>query len=109
MRGMSIMERASVKIIAPSQLPAHQDRSFQNLMGAIERSKIEVPELSAAALRDVLKGVITGEGPPVDDRVHFSRTLEPDDASLCARILTAARGKSGPRVPQLAPKCVLDL
>jgi hypothetical protein len=74
------MEPASVKILDPSQLPADQDRSFQNLMGAIERSKIEVPELSAAALRDVLKGVITGEGPTVTGRVHFSRTLDPDDA-----------------------------
>ncbi len=94
------MEPASVKILDPSPLPADQDRSFQNLMGAIERSKIEVPELSAAALRDVLKGVITGEGPTVDGRVHFSRTLDPDDASLCARILTAAGGKSGATPPQ---------
>jgi len=109
MRGMSIMERASVKIIDPSQLPAHQDRSFQNLMGAIEHSKIEVPELSAAALRDVLNGVITGEGPTATGRVHFSRTLDPDDASLCARILTAAGGESGAPVTRLEANVLLDI
>jgi hypothetical protein len=106
---MSIMERDSVKVIDPSQLPAHQDRSFQNLMGAIEHSKIEVPELSAAALRDVLNGVITGEGPTATGRVHFSRTLDPDDASLCARILTAAGGESGAPVTRLEANVLLDI
>src|SRR5258708_32129462 len=95
MRGMSIMERALVKILDPSQLPAHQDRIFQALIGGIGHSKIEVPELSAAALHDVLKGVITGEGPTVTGRVHFSRTLDPDDASLCARILPAPAASPG--------------
>src|SRR5258708_6556543 len=109
MRGKSIRERASVKIIEPSQLPAHQDRSFQNLMGASEHSKIEVPELSAAALRDVLNGVITGEGPTATGIVHFSRTLDPDDASLCARILTAAGGESGAPVTRLEANVLLDI
>jgi len=106
---MSIMEPTSVKILDLSQLPAHQDRSFQRLMAAIEHSKIEVAGLSAAALGDVLKGVITGEGPTTAGRVHFSRALDPDDASLCARILRAAGGEAGAPVTRLEANVLLDI
>ena len=78
-----------------SQLLAHQDSNFQSLMAAIEHSQIEVPDLSAAALCGVLKGVITGEGPTTYGRVHFSRTLDPKDTLLCARILMAGGGEAG--------------
>jgi hypothetical protein len=37
----------------------------------------------------VRDGVITGEGPTTKGRIHFSRTLDADDAAWCARILTA--------------------
>ena len=66
-------------------------------------------DLSAAALRDVLNGVITGEGPTTAGRVHFSRTLDPDDASLCARILTAAGGEAGAPVTRLEASVLLDI
>jgi len=54
---------------------------------------IGVPEPScrdsaARALTIVRDGVISGEGPTTRGRVHFSRSLDADDASLCARILT---------------------
>ena len=117
------MERASVEILDSSRSPpppyppphagegreGGQSLSFQNLVGAIERSKIEVPELSAAALRDVLKGVITGEGPTTAGRVHFSRALDPDDASLCARILKAAGGEAGAPVTRLEANVLFDI
>ena len=45
------METSPVEITDPSQVPAHQDRNFQSLIAAIEHSKIEVADLSAAALR----------------------------------------------------------
>jgi hypothetical protein len=106
---MSIMERASVEVPDPSWSPSDQDRSFQNLVAAIERSRIEVPELSAAALRDVLKGVITGEGPTTAGRVHFSRALDPDDASLCTRILKAAGGEAGVPVTRLEANLLFDI
>ena len=35
-------------------------------------------------------GVITGEGPTTKGRIHFSRSLDADDAAWCARILTAS-------------------
>lgn len=45
---------------------------------------------AAQALGVVRDGVITGEGPTTQGRVHFSRTLDETDALWCARILTAA-------------------
>src|SRR5712675_435741 len=44
---------------------------------------------AAHALTIVRDGVITGEGPTTKGRIHFSRTLDTDDAAWCARILTA--------------------
>jgi len=44
---------------------------------------------AAYALTIVRDGVITGEGPTTKGRVHFSRSLDGDDAAWCARILTA--------------------
>ena len=103
------METSPIEIIDLTQLSAQQDRHFQTLMAAIENSKIEVADLSAAALRGVLKGVITGEGPTTAGRVHFSRTLDPADALLCARILTAAGGKAGAPVTRLEAEVLFDI
>ena len=103
------MEPDPVEILDLWQSPAHQDRTFQSLMAAIEHSKIEVAELSAAALRDVLKGVITGEGPTIAGRIHFSRVLDPHDASLCARILRAAGGEAGAPVTRLEANVLFDI
>jgi hypothetical protein len=47
-------------------------------------------ESAAHALTIVRDGVITGEGPTTKGRIHFSRTLDADDAAWCARILTAS-------------------
>ena len=57
---------------------------------------IGVPEPScrdsaARALTIVRDGVITGEGPTTRGRVHFSRSLDADDASLCASTLAPER------------------
>ena len=103
------METSPVEIIDLSRLSAQQDRHFQTLMAAIENSKIEVAELSAAALRGVLTGVITGEGPTTAGRVHFSRALDPADALLCARILNAAGGEAGAPVTRLEAEVLLDI
>ena len=46
-------------------------------------------DTAASALTIVRDGVITGEGPTTKGRVHFSRSLDADDAAWCARILTA--------------------
>lgn len=46
-------------------------------------------QTAARALTVVRDGVITGEGPTTRGRVHFSRSLDADDAAWCVRILTA--------------------
>jgi hypothetical protein len=103
------MERASAQVIDPSQLQDDGNGGFQQLVAAIEQSKIEVADLSTAALQDVLKGVITGEGPTTAGRVHFSRTLDLSDASLCARILTAAGGEAGVPVTRAEANVLFDI
>jgi hypothetical protein len=55
--------------------------------GALEPS---CRDTAAHALTIVRDGVITGEGPTTKGRIHFSRSLDADDAAWCARILTAA-------------------
>ena len=60
---------------------------------AVETTDVLEPtccETAASMLAIVRDGVITGEGPTTGGRVHFSRVLDADDASWCARILTAA-------------------
>ena len=47
-------------------------------------------DTAAHALTIVRDGVITGEGPTTKGRVHFSRSLDADDADWCERILTAS-------------------
>jgi hypothetical protein len=108
--GTSIMNKktAEASDLSKFRLPS-QDRSFHNLVSAIEQSKIEVVDLSAAALSGVLKGVITGEGPTTDGRVHFSRMLDPNDALLCERILMAAGGERGAPVRRVEANVLFDI
>src|SRR5215471_1820078 len=104
-----IMETNSIEIADVPEVPSQQDSRFQNLVAAIEHSRIEVADLSAAALRGVLTGVITGEGPTTAGRAHFSRTLDPGDVWLCARILTAAGGEAGAPVTRLEANVLFEI
>src|ERR1700742_2375602 len=65
-------------------------------IAALEPSKISCRNTAALALTVVRDGVITGEGPTTKGRVHFSRSLDTDDADWCARILTAAAVEDQP-------------
>ncbi|MDA9434685.1 hypothetical protein [Bradyrhizobium sp. CCBAU 51627] len=58
---------------------------------SVESSSLEPScrDTAAHALSIVRDGVITGEGPTTKGRVHFSRSIDADDAAWCARILTA--------------------
>src|SRR6202795_176838 len=58
------------------------------LIGAVV-SKSGNLDVSVYALGIVRDGVITGEGPTTRGRIHFSRTLDAQDAAWCTRILTA--------------------
>jgi len=68
----------------------------------------DAPQAAAAALAQVLSGVITGEGPTTRGRVHFSRTLDDADAALCARILLAA-GRDGAAVTRAEADMLFDI
>jgi hypothetical protein len=85
----------------------HSD--FHALVAAIERSPILASDLSTAALAQVRDGVITGEGPTTQGRVHFSRSLDAQDAALCARILMAAGGEAGAPVSRAEAEILLDI
>ena len=100
------MSRANNRFAVQSaDSTAEPSESFADLVGLIETAPVAVPELAAAALNEVLTGVITGEGPTTKGRPHFSRTLDAQDALLCERILVAAGGPEvpPPLVEQLAP------
>lgn len=56
---------------------------------AIESLFIIDRSAAVHALGVVRDGIITGEGPTVAGRVHFTRALDADDAQWCARILAA--------------------
>lgn len=75
----------------------------------IERSSIVAPELAAAALKQVLDGIITGEGPTARGRVHFSRSLDGADAALCSRILVASGGDAGVPVSRAEAEILIDI
>src|SRR6478672_2014981 len=75
-----------------------QNKKLRSVMMSAPSAKAaEVPgalqpscrKTAAHALTIVRDGVITGEGPTTRGRIHFSRTLDADDAAWCARILTA--------------------
>ena len=96
-------------VLSARDLPARQDKGFHNLVAAIEHSNTAVADLSVTALQDVLKGVITGEGPTTAGRMHFSRTLDGVDAVLCARILEGAGGAAGLPVTRLEADVLFDI
>jgi hypothetical protein len=65
--------------------------AFLEVQSAIRASQIVTPELAADALADIRTGVITGEGPTAAGRIHFSRTLDRQDAAFVAEVLAAPR------------------
>jgi len=71
-----------------------EPRGPEALIAEVAKSTSDIAARGAAALAQVRDDIIVGEGPTVTGRVHFSRTIDTDDAALCARILTAA-GRTG--------------
>jgi hypothetical protein len=79
-----------------NSLLSEQQRSITDMIDEIARPTPDVTLCSAAALAEVCRGIITGEGPTVAGRVHFSRSIDADDVSLCARILILVGWVGGP-------------
>ena len=88
-------------------LPCEQ-RNVPDLLNELATAQSDVASLSAAALVQVCHAVITGEGPSVAGRVHFSRTLDVDDAILCERILILA-GHNGDPVSRMEIDALFDI
>jgi hypothetical protein len=59
-------------------------------------------------LSSVLNGIITGEGPTTQGRIHFSRTLDDEDAMLCERILISA-GRDGAAVSRAEAEMLFEI
>lgn len=68
----------------------------------------ESTDEAVLALAAVLNGIITGEGPTTQGRIHFSRTLDYEDAIQCERILMAA-GRNGVAVSRAEAEMLFDI
>ena len=85
-----------------------EQRSITDMITEIAQPTPDVTLRSAAALAQVCRGIITGEGPTVAGRVHFSRSIDADDTALCARILILA-GRAGDPVSRAEADALFDI
>ncbi len=83
------MSAPSAKASATSAAASFPDKPADLLQPSCRKT-------AAHALTIVRDGVITGEGPTTRGRIHFSRTLDADDAAWCARILTVTEVEHQP-------------
>jgi hypothetical protein len=74
----------------------------------VSTSKSDLIGRSAAALAQVRRDVITGEGPTVAGRVHFSRTIDSEDTALCRRIVIVA-GQNGDPVSRAEADALFEI
>jgi hypothetical protein len=80
-----------------------EQSGIADMIAEVATSKSDVTLRSATALAQVCRDIITGDGPTVVDRVHFSRSIDEHDANLCARILILA-GRAGPVTRSVAQR-----
>jgi two-component system, response regulator PdtaR len=127
---LATVESAMVKLEThPSPMlksGVHEEQDTINLspghpmLGGSERDRPDVfaemaslrnppPALAALALAEVWRGLVTGEGPHVRGRVHFSRTLDSEDAVLCERILITADGEAGTAVSREEAEILIEI
>jgi CheY-like chemotaxis protein len=74
------------------------EKEGPDVLAKIASLRTPPPALAAGALVEVWRGLVTGEGPHVRGRVHFSRTLDAEDAALCEHILITAEREVGTAV-----------
>lgn len=85
-----------------------EQRCITDMIAEIAGPTPDIALRSAAALAQVCRGIITGEGPTVAGRVHFSRSIDADDTALCARILILA-GRAGDPVSRAEADALFDI
>jgi hypothetical protein len=82
--------------------------SIADMIAEVASAKLDVTLRSAAALRQVCRDVVTGEGSTVVGRVHFSRSVDDYDTALCALILLLA-GRAGAAVSRTEADAMFDI
>jgi hypothetical protein len=85
-----------------------EQRDVAKMVADTAASETDICLRSAAALAQVCRGIITGEGPTASGRVHFSRTVDIQDAALCAHLLIVA-GRDGHPVSRAEADALLDI
>jgi hypothetical protein len=83
--------------------------SYHEVIAAIASSSVVAPSLAVLALRELRRGVMTGEGPTTTGRIHFSRTIDSQDAALCQQILIAAGGETGVPVTEEEAEVLFEI
>jgi hypothetical protein len=86
----------------------NEQPSIADMIAEIETSTRDLTLRSALALALVCRGIITGEGPTVAGRIHFSRSVDAEDTALCARILILA-GRVGDPVSRAEADALFDI
>ena len=82
---------------------------FGAVMRALETASQISPLLAAYAIGQVRFAVITGGGPAIGARKHFSRVVDAEDVALLARILELAGGALACPVSRPEAEALFDL
>jgi hypothetical protein len=82
---------------------------LESMVALMEQATSVPPVFAAYAIRQVLQGCLTGEGPTACGRVHFSRVVDARDVALLRRMLVAAGGKAGLPVTRAEAEALFDL
>jgi hypothetical protein len=83
--------------------------AFETLVRAVELAGEGAEPVAAFAIRQLRSAIISGEGPAIGARPHFSRIIDGQDAALLYRILTAAGGSAGRPVTYAEADTLFDL
>ena len=102
-------ENHTINTVPEQPAPTRADAEFPNILAKIAAQKNPAPALAALALAEVWRGLVTGEGPSIRGRGHFSRTIDAADAALCEFILTAAGGTDGAPVSRQEADILLEI
>ncbi|MBY0531803.1 MAG: hypothetical protein K2P86_07510 [Xanthobacteraceae bacterium] len=97
-----------IRAIAPSGRIATRG-GVEALVRTVEQASELSAKLVTFAIHELWHEVITGEGPAVAGRPHYSRVMEARDVALLRRILEAGAGKSGAPVSADEAEALFDL
>jgi CheY-like chemotaxis protein len=102
-------EKSTCNSGSKNPTPGGSEAEFADILAEIAALKNPAPELAALALAEVWRGLVTGEGPSVRGRRHFSRTIDAGDAALCEHILIAAGGEAGAPVSRREADILIEI